>query len=217
MLYELFQHFDINIFQYITVRAGIAFFIALVLTFVFMPMFIRWAKSKNLEQPIHDLVEKHKSKGRTPTMGGVIFLIATLIASLLTLDLGNFYAISGIITILLFSSIGIQDDMQKVSGKKNSAGISASGKIYIQLLFSILMGLYLYFSGFSTDLYLPFLKNPVLDLGVFFIPFFAMIVISSSNAVNLTDGLDGLATVPSTFAIATLSIFCIFERTYYLE
>ena len=207
MLYELFLSFDVNILQYISVRAGISFFIALVLTIVFMPMFIRWAISKNFEQPIYVLVEQHKGKSKTPTMGGVIFLMATFIASLLTLDLTNIYAIGGMLTLILFASIGIQDDIQKISGKSNKAGLLAKDKIYLQLLFSILIGLFLYLSDFSTELYLPFMKNPILDLGIMFIPFFVLIAISSSNAVNLTDGLDGLATVPSIFAIVTLSIF----------
>jgi len=207
MLYQLFLSFDINILQYISVRAGISFFIALVLTMILMPIFIRWAKSKNFEQPIYDEVKQHKEKGKTPTMGGVVFLFATLIASFISLDITNFYAIGGLTTIILFSLIGIQDDIQKILGKNNSAGISPKGKIYIQLIISISIAVYLYISNFSTDLYLPFIKNPIYNLGLIFIPFFSLVLISSSNAVNLTDGLDGLATVPSIFAVITLSVF----------
>jgi len=207
MLYQLFLSFDINILQYISFRAGISFFIALVLTVIIMPTFIRWAKSKNIEQPIYDEVKQHKEKGKTPTMGGVVFLTATLIASFISLDLTNFYAIGGITTLILFALIGIQDDIQKISGKNNSAGLSAKRKIYIQLIFSILIASYLYLSNFSTDFYLPFIKNPIGNFGLIFIPFFALVLISSSNAVNITDGLDGLATVPSIFAVITLSVF----------
>jgi len=207
MLYELFISFDINFFQYISVRAGISFFIALVLTMVLMPMFIRWAISKKFEQPIYDLVEQHKGKEKVPTMGGIIFLFATLLASILTLDLTNIYAIGGIATLVLFAVVGFQDDIQKIGGKSNKAGLSAKVKILFQIIISMLVGSYLYFYNFPTDLYMPFFKNPILDLGILFIPFFVLVSVSSSNAVNLTDGLDGLATIPSIFAVITLAIF----------
>jgi len=207
MLYELFISFDINFFQYISVRAGIAFFLSLVFTMIFMPMFIRWAISRNFEQPIYDLVEQHKGKDKVPTMGGIIFLSATLFASLISLDLTNFFAIGGVLTLIFFAGIGFQDDMQKISGKNNKAGLSAKGKLLFQIIAAILVGTYLYLYNFPTDLYMPFFKNPVVDLGILFIPFFILVSISSSNAVNLTDGLDGLATVPSIFAVVTLAIF----------
>jgi phospho-N-acetylmuramoyl-pentapeptide-transferase len=207
MLYELFLHFDINIFQYITFRAGLSFFLALIFTLFLMPKFIRWAVSKNFEQPIYDLVEQHKGKSKTPTMGGVVFLVATVIASLLTIDFSNIFAVLGVLTLLIFSGIGVSDDLQKIMGKSNQAGLSAKGKIYFQIGASLVIAYTLYRYGFSTDLYLPFLKSPIIELGLMFLPFAVLIFISSSNAVNLTDGLDGLATVPSTFALITLSVF----------
>jgi phospho-N-acetylmuramoyl-pentapeptide-transferase len=207
MLYELYLIFDINIFQYITFRAGVAFFLALFLTLFMMPKFIRWAISKNFEQPIYDLVEQHKGKSKIPTMGGVIFLFSTILASLFTINLTNLFAIMGVVTLLLFSLIGVKDDVAKILGKSNRAGLSAKGKLLFQVLASIFVSYVLYSFNFSTELYVPFVKSPVLEMGILFIPFFVLISISSSNAVNLTDGLDGLATVPSIFAVATLSTF----------
>lgn len=207
MLYELYLYFDINLFQYITFRAGIAFFVALIFTLILMPIFIRWATSQNFEQPIYDLVEQHKKKSKTPTMGGVVFLVATLFASILTLNLANIYSIGGLLSLALFSLIGVGDDLQKIVGGDNRAGLSARGKIYFQIIASLLVASVLYYNGFSTELYLPFMKHPVLDMGLLFFPFLTLIFISSSNAVNLTDGLDGLATVPSIFAVGTLSVF----------
>jgi phospho-N-acetylmuramoyl-pentapeptide-transferase len=207
LLYELYLIFDINVFQYITFRAGVGFLLSLFLTLLFMPIYIRWAKRQNVEQPIHDSVKQHSGKAKTPTMGGVIFIFATLISSLFTINFDSLYAVAGVLTLFFFSAIGVIDDSGKVLGKKNSDGLSAKMKMLLLILFSIFIGFLLYNSDFSTDLYLPFLKSPILEMGIFLIPFAVLVMISTSNAVNLTDGLDGLATVPSVFSILTLSIF----------
>ncbi len=207
MLYQLYLSFGINLFQYITFRAGVSFFTALILTLILMPKFIRWANSRNLEQPIYDLVQQHQEKHNTPTMGGVVFLFATLVASLISVDIGNFYAVGGMVTLLLFATIGVGDDLKKIIGKSNQSGISPRGKILYQILASLTVITILYFHNFPTDFYLPFVKYPIGDIGIWIFPFATLIFLSSSNAVNLTDGLDGLATVPATFSIATLSVF----------
>jgi phospho-N-acetylmuramoyl-pentapeptide-transferase len=207
MLYELYLLFDINIFQYITFRAGFSFFLALLLTLFFIPRFIRWATSQNFEQPINDDVKHHSKKSKTPTMGGAVFVGATLFASLLAIDFSSVYALGGVFTLILFSGIGMIDDLGKIVGKKNSSGLSAKMKLLLLILFSGVVVWYLYDNNFSTELFVPFYKNPVLDFGIFILPFGVLVMISSSNAVNLTDGLDGLATVPSIFALATLSVF----------
>jgi len=210
MLYELFLLFEINIFQYITFRAGISFFIALVLTLILMPKFIAWAKKKKIKQPIYGLVDKHNNneqKQNVPTMGGVIFIISTVVATLFTAHLTNTYIIGGLATILLFGFIGFKDDIKKILGQKNSAGLSAKEKLLLQIIFSAVIATYLIVSGFSTELYVPFYKNPIADFEYYSILFFILVMVSSSNGVNLTDGLDGLATVPSIFAIATLGVF----------
>lgn len=207
MLHFLYTNYHINIFQYLTVRAGIAFFVALILTMYLVPKFIKWA-SGQFDQPIYDLVEQHQNKKQIPTMGGLIFLFATLVASILSIDIFNLYAWTAILTIILFSAIGIRDDLMKIRGKKNSAGLTAKSKIILQIIAGLIISGILYFiMEFPTDFYVPFLKIPVFDMGIFFFPFFTIILLSATNAVNLTDGLDGLVTVPAIFAIMTLSVF----------
>jgi len=208
MLYLLHHLLDINIFQYITVRAGISFFVAFILTLIIMPKFIVWAKSKNANQPIYDLApQTHQAKSTTPTMGGLVFLGSTLIASLLTIKFNNFYAIGAILTLILFALIGIKDDISKIAHKKNDAGLSSRAKILLQIIASVIIGMYLYFGGFMSDFYIPFYKHPLFDMHIVAIAFWVMVFVSTSNAVNLTDGLDGLATVPSIFSIMSLSVF----------
>lgn len=206
MFYWFYRHLDINIFQYISVRAGISFFIAFLLTMYLMPKFIAWAKSKKASQPIYDLApDSHKVKVGTPTMGGVVFIFATIIATLLTAKLNNFYIVGGLITIGLFSLIGIQDDYSKISNDKNDAGLSAKGKLMLQILCAVLVIFVLYFYEHTTTLYTPFYKLPLFDMGLFALGFWVLVLVATSNAVNLTDGLDGLATVPSIMAFFTLS------------
>lgn len=206
MFYWIYRHLDINIFQYITVRAGIGFFIAFLLTLYLMPKFIRWAKSKKANQPIYSLApDSHKSKSNTPTMGGIVFVISTLIATILTVKLNNPYVVGGILTILFFGFIGIVDDFGKVLNGKNEFGLSPKMKLILQFLFAFIVGGVLIIGGFDTNFYVPFYKYPVVDFGIFSLVLWSLVIVASSNAVNLTDGLDGLATVPSIFALASLS------------
>ncbi len=208
MLYFLYQFFDINIFQYITVRAGFSFFISFGLTIFFMPKFITWAKRKKANQPIYDLApQTHQAKVKTPTMGGLIFLSSTIIAAILTIKLNNFYALGAIFVIIGFALIGIKDDISKILGNSNKSGLSSKTKFTLQLIVSLIISLYLYFGNFMTELYIPFYKYPLFDMKIFAIIFWVMVFVSTSNAVNLTDGLDGLATVPSIFSIMALSVF----------
>jgi len=207
MLYWFYRHLDINIFQYITVRAGFAFFIALLITLFAMPRFIKWAQNR-CEQPINDYApDSHQHKAKTPTMGGVVFLTATLIATVLTAKLNSYFVVGGLITLVLFGLIGLQDDLSKVLNNANRAGLSAKAKLFLQILSSVIVGAYLcYYADFNTDLYLPFYKNPLVDMGPFAIAFWALVMVGTSNAVNLTDGLDGLASVPSIFSLMSLSV-----------
>ena len=208
MLYLLHQLLDINIFQYITVRAGISFFVAFILTLIIMPKYIAWSKRKNANQPIYKHApEAHQAKSTTPTMGGVVFLGSTLFASLLTIKYNNFFALGALLTIVLFSLIGIKDDISKITHNKNEAGLSSRAKFLMQIGASLTIGLYLYFGGFMTEFYIPFYKHPIFDMHIMAMVFWIMVFVSTSNAVNLTDGLDGLATVPSIFSIMSLTIF----------
>ena len=207
MFYWLYRHLEINIFQYISVRAGISFFIAFVLTMYLMPKFIKWAKAKKASQPIYEHApQSHQVKAGTPTMGGIVFIIATIIATLLTAKLSNIYVVGGLLTLILFSFIGMQDDYSKISKEKNSAGLSAKAKLLLQFICAFIIGFILYYFSHTTELYTPFYKLPLFDMGVFSIILWMLVIVASSNAVNLTDGLDGLATVPSIMAFVSLSI-----------
>ena len=207
MFYWLYRHLEINIFQYISVRAGISFFIAFVLTMYLMPKFIKWAKAKKASQPIYEHApQSHQAKAGTPTMGGIVFIIATIIATLLTAKLSNIYVVGGLLTLILFSFIGMQDDYSKISKEKNSAGLSAKAKLLLQFICAFIIGFILYYFSHTTELDTPFYKLPLFDMGVFSIILWMLVIVASSNAVNLTDGLDGLATVPSIMAFVSLSI-----------
>ena len=209
MLYWLYQLTSINILQYITVRAGLAFFVSFILALFLIPKFIKWAKDKNANQPIYELAPKsHQKKSNTPTMGGLIFLFSTIIASLLCIRFDNIFALGGLLTIILFGLIGIKDDLSKILGSSNQAGLSRKAKLLLQSLSALTVAYMLFaFSGLNTELYMPFLKNSVTNMELFAVVFWVLVMISASNAVNLTDGLDGLATVPSIFSMLTLSVF----------
>jgi phospho-N-acetylmuramoyl-pentapeptide-transferase len=206
MLYELSQLLDINLFGYISVRAGFAFFIAFTLTLFIMPKYLAWAISKNANQPISKYVPAHEGKRHTPTMGGAIFLAATLIAALLSVDLSNLYILGGLITLIGFGLVGFKDDIGKVLSGDNLEGLTPKGKMGLQMLVAILATGLLLYTGFPTELYIPFFKTPLLDLGYFAIPFWIFVFLATTNAVNLTDGLDGLATVPSIIALVSLGL-----------
>jgi len=213
MLYYLYEIFHINLFHYISVRAIIAFFLAFILTVYLMPKFISWAKNK-ATQPIYDLApDSHKTKSKTPTMGGVVFITSALIAIILTVKF-NFYTIVTILTLIGFMLIGIIDDLGKILKKDNQSGLKSRQKFLLQSIFAFLISLTLYFHHFDTHLYIPFYKYPVIDMKFFAVFFWTFIIVGTSNAVNLTDGLDGLATVPSIFALFTLSLFLYFMGNY---
>ena len=209
MLYWLYEVSHINIFQYITVRSGIAFFISLIISIYLMPKFIKWAKSKNANQPIYSLApQSHQAKGKTPTMGGLIIVFSALIAILICVKLTNIFALIGFGVITLFGLIGIKDDISKIIGKNNSSGLSAKAKFAMQFASALIIAYFLYSSTIlNTEIFIPFCKHPILDIGWFAVVFWALVMVSSSNAVNLTDGLDGLATVPSILSMLTLGIF----------
>ncbi len=208
MLYWLHEFFNINILGYISIRAGISFFLALVFTLILLPLFIRWAQRTSSVQPINEWApERHKEKASTPTMGGIVFIGATIVASLLTINFSNFYAVGALLTLILFSLIGFQDDYAKIRKNENLAGLKARTKFALQVVSALLIASFLCFvADFNTDFYLPFLKHPLISMGAFSLILWIMVIVGTSNAVNLTDGLDGLATVPSIISLTTLSI-----------
>ena len=206
MFYWFYRHQDINLFQYISVRATLGFLIAFVLTMYLIPRFIEWAKRKKVNQPIYDLApNSHKVKAGTPTMGGVVFVFSAIMATLLTAKLNNPYVVGGLMVLGLFSFIGYKDDISKISANKNSEGLTPKQKILWQLGISVMIIFTLIYASHTTTLFVQFYKYPLLDMGFFAYLFWILVIVSSSNAVNLTDGLDGLATVPSIIALLSLS------------
>ena len=204
MLYELNHLLNIHLFGYISVRAGIAFLLAFILVLLLMPKYLAWAISKNANQPISKYVAAHANKSKTPTMGGAVFLLATLLSAFTVIDLENPYVWGGLITLIGFGLVGFKDDIGKIISGDNLEGLTAKGKMGLQIIISILVTGLLVWVDFPTDFYIPFLKTPLFDMGYFAIPFWVLIFLATTNAVNLTDGLDGLATVPSIIALFSL-------------
>ena len=172
-----------------------------------MPKFIAWAKRRKASQPIYEYApDSHQSKVGTPTMGGIVFVISTIVATILTAKLNNIYIIGGLLTIALFSLIGIKDDLAKISSSKNDEGLSAKMKLIFQIVAGLVVVAILLYGSHPTTLYIPFYKYPLFDMGFYSIVFWILVMTASTNAVNLTDGLDGLATVPSIMAFFSLSL-----------
>lgn len=189
-----------NLFRYITFRTGGALLTALFICFAMGPRLIRWLKAKQGEgQPIRtDGPETHLKKRGTPTMGGLMILVAVLVSTLLWIDITHAYTWIVMFVTLGFGLVGFADDYQKLT-KRNTRGVSGRVRLAIQALISGAAAYaIIHVAGrvAPTSLALPFFKDFALDLGVFFLPFAMFVIVGASNAVNLTDGLDGLATVP---------------------
>ncbi len=212
MLYNLITLYSskiagLNVVKYITFRAGVGMLSALLISFLLSPWFIRKLKHKQIGQSIRDDGPKsHFSKAGTPTMGGGLILFAVLIPALLWMDWGafNFWAI--FVITCGYGAIGFFDDYLKIS-KKNSKGLSGKLKLLCQFsLALVIMILYHFYVDNLGTLHFPFLKNVKFDLGLYYIPFAVLVIVGSSNAVNLTDGLDGLAIGPVMTSAACFSI-----------
>lgn len=208
LLYPLSQDIAaFNIFRYITFRSFAAFLIAAIFSILWGKAFIAYMKRKQFGQIVRDDgPESHFKKQGTPTMGGV-FIIGSIALGLLVT--GNFSSIPFVAVILVTFSyfiLGFLDDYFKVL-KKNTDGISAKGKLLWQFV-TALAACYLLFStdAIDTRLYVPFYKDAVLDLGGFYYLFASVVIVGSSNAVNLTDGLDGLAIGPIITSAASLGL-----------
>jgi phospho-N-acetylmuramoyl-pentapeptide-transferase len=197
-----------NVFQYITFRAAYAAVTSLLITFLLGPWAIRMLHRLKFGEEIrHDGPESHHAKSGTPTMGGVLIIVSIVVSAVLWLDISVLYTWIGLIAVLGFGFIGMTDDLRKIR-QKNKDGLRAWSKIAGQFGVAIVIAVLLYRYGNenATKLYLPFIKNAIVDLGVWYIPFAVVLLVGTSNAVNLTDGLDGLATglvlmVGLTFAV----------------
>ncbi|MEA9354727.1 phospho-N-acetylmuramoyl-pentapeptide-transferase [Bacteriovorax sp. PP10] len=209
MLYHLLypHHHMFNLFRYITFRTVVAFLVATVLSIIWGKFFINFMKRKQFGQIIRDDgPESHFKKKGTPTMGGVFMLGSIFVTTLIC---GNFFSMPLQITLgVTFSYflLGFYDDYLKVL-KKDTKGVSAKGKLAWQFI-TAGIALYLMVSQniINTEVFIPFLKAPILDLGYWYILFGSIVIVGFSNAVNLTDGLDGLAIGPIMVSAATMGL-----------
>ncbi|MFC2091481.1 phospho-N-acetylmuramoyl-pentapeptide-transferase, partial [Elusimicrobiota bacterium] len=207
-LKELFSPF--NVLKYITFRAAMAFITALVINFIIAPRIIAWLKKKKRLQIIReDAPARHMSKEGTPTMGGIIIIISLLISVLLWARLDNRYIILLLVSTVYLGLLGFIDDYaSSVKGKKK--GISPSFKIAWQVVLGLFIAGYFYFQP-SLDhnaysIAMPFIKDMFIHLGSAYILFVMVLIVATSNAVNITDGLDGLAIGCIIFAAMTYAV-----------
>lgn len=198
----------LNIFKYISFRSAYAAVTAILISFILGPLVIKFlAKIKMGQEIRHDGPQSHFKKSGTPTMGGFLIILSVIISVVLWQDIRSFYSWLVIGAFISFGFLGFLDDYLKIS-RKSSEGLRSRFKLFGQILIASTVALLLYFHGSDefSKLYIPFVKDPILDLGIFMIPFIVFYIVGISNAVNLTDGLDGLATGLVLFATIALAI-----------
>lgn len=215
MLFWLTEHLSnyvhiFHVFQYLTLRAILGTLTALIVALLVGPTMIRRLSQHHVGQVIRELgPQSHFSKAGTPTMGGTLVLVAIAFSTLLWSDLSNRYVWLALIVTLGFGAIGYRDDYLKLVLKHNR-GMSARNKYFFQSILALGAACYLYFTAslpIETQLVFPFFKHWLLPLGAFYIAFTYFVIVGTSNAVNLTDGLDGLAILPAVMVAGALGIF----------
>ena len=213
MLYEFLYpyHVDfsfLNIFRYITFRTIYGGLTAFLICLLLGPFVIRKLTRMQIGQIIQtDGPESHLGKQGTPTMGGILILFSVFITTIIWGKLSNHYVNILLLTLVLFGCIGFIDDYL-MQIKKRNMGFTAKGKFLIQVLFGLIIGWLIYkCPDFNSFLTIPFFKNISPDLGIWYIPFACLVIVGTSNAVNLTDGLDGLAIGPYIIAGVTYMFF----------
>jgi len=210
LLYPLHQDYAVfNVFRYITFRAALAALTALLLSVVMGPWLIRRLREFQIGQAIRaEGPATHAAKSGTPTMGGLLILNAILIATLFWADLTNPLVVLCLGALVLFGAIGFIDDQRKVA-RRHNLGLTAAGKMGLQLAVAAAFGAALVWLAserlYDTRLGLPFFKNVHPDLGWLYVPFAMLVLVGAANAVNLTDGLDGLAIGATGIAFATFT------------
>ena len=217
MLYSLLTSFVetfsfLNVFKYLTFRTGLSLMTSLIIVFLVGGPLIKLFSKKDITGPIRQdgPIDHIIKKTGTPTMGGIIIIIGILSSTLMWANLKNVYIWSLIFITFGLGCLGFIDDLLKIKFK-NSQGLNSKLKFLGQFIIGLVTLLFLTnFSGheYLNNLYFPFFKNLILDLGIFFIPFGLLVIIGSSNAVNLTDGLDGLATVPIMLVALSFTFIC---------
>ena len=214
MLYWLFNYLSqfysgFNVFGYLTLRGILGVLTALVFSFVFGPIMIRRLQKLQIGQSVrNDGPQSHLIKAGTPTMGGALILVAVAVSALLWADLSNRYVWMVLIVTATFGAVGWVDDYRKVV-QKNSRGLPARWKFFWQSLagFGVAILLYIEPGGMDRGVLIPFVKDVHISLGVLYIPWVFFVIVGSSNAVNLTDGLDGLAILPTVLVAGALGVF----------
>jgi phospho-N-acetylmuramoyl-pentapeptide-transferase len=215
MLFYLFEQLThefsvFNVFRYLTFRGILGVLTALLVCFVVGPIMIRRLGYRQIHQTVRiDGPETHFSKAGTPTMGGAVILVAVLLATLLWADLSNRFIWVVLFTTLSFGVIGWIDDYKKLVNK-DPRGLGVRNKFLLQTVAGLAVAVFLYYSAkapIETALIVPFFKHVALNLGLWFIPLAYLVIVGSSNAVNLTDGLDGLAIMPAAMVAGALGIF----------
>ena len=209
LLLPLVKYFSpLNIFRYLTFRSAYAAITALLIVFLFGPAVIRRLRVLKFGQSVRqDGPESHLAKVGTPTMGGILIIVGVAVSVMLWQDVRNPLTWIVLFALVGFGAIGTADDLLKIK-KRNSDGLSPIKKLSMQFLVSMVVVVGLYFIGgeSTTKIYIPFFKTYILDLGIFWVPVAMIYVTAWSNAVNITDGLDGLATGLVIMAIIAFSI-----------
>ncbi len=211
-LAELLAQFSsgFRVFQYLTLRTILGALTALFIALMIGPHMIKRLTLRQIGQTVRDDgPQSHLSKAGTPTMGGALILLSIVVSSLLWGDLGNRFLWIALLTTLAFGVIGWVDDYLKLS-RKNSKGLAARHKYVCQSIAALTAALFLYQTAHSpveTQLIVPFFKDVAVEMGIFYIVFTYFVIVGSSNAVNLTDGLDGLAILPTVLVAGALVVF----------
>lgn len=225
MLFHLFEWLSgfessLSVFQYITLRAILATITSLLITLFFGSKVISLLTRFKLEQSIRDDGPKeHLSKNGKPTMGGILIISAIIVSTLLWADLTNIYIWIALVVTTSFATIGAIDDLLKIK-HTNSQGMKASTKYMALSIIAVGAAIFLYqIADYSaqTDLLIPYVKNLVLPIGILFIPMTYFVLVGTGNAVNLTDGLDGLAILPTVIISAALAIFAYVSGHFYFS
>jgi phospho-N-acetylmuramoyl-pentapeptide-transferase len=209
LLYPLSAKFSVfNVFRYITFRTVLAILSALVISFLLTPLVIRkFHEWKIKSDKREDVPDRHIEKKGTPTMGGFVILVATIVPTLLWADLRNSYIWIVTFALLSFGAIGFVDDVKKLKSSVGK-GIAGRVKFLFQILFGLAIAVMIYTRPeFRTELTIPFFKRLTPDLGVLYLGLCILIIVGTSNGVNLTDGLDGLAIGPVLTVCATFILF----------
>jgi len=196
-----------NVFRYITFRAAMAALLSLVISFLLGPWLIRLLTERQIGQQIRDDgPASHAVKAGTPTMGGALIILALLISTVMLADITNRYVLLALVATVGTGVVGFADDYLKLT-RKNSKGLAPRTKLLGQLAVAFIVAVALYYQPkISTEIAFPFIKTLRFNLGLFYIPFAMLVIVGASNAVNLTDGLDGLAIGPVMVAAAAYAV-----------